>query len=84
MPHPIMFRDDDPGHAGVRKLALSFPEACEKVSWGRPVFYGPKMFVMYGDSAESASFAQVKPLFGQSLKASQRPRAHILPSVLGL
>jgi len=67
MPHPIMFRDDDPGLAEVRKLALSFPEAFAKVSWGRPVFCAPKMLAMYGDSAESASFAQVKPLFGQSL-----------------
>ena len=42
MPHPIMFRDDDPGLAEVRKIALSFPEAFEKVSWGRPVFFVPR------------------------------------------
>jgi predicted DNA-binding protein (MmcQ/YjbR family) len=53
MPHPIMFRDDDPGLAEVRKLALSFPEAFEKVSWGRPVFCAPKMFAMYGGSMKS-------------------------------
>jgi predicted DNA-binding protein (MmcQ/YjbR family) len=50
MPHPIMFRDDDQGLAEVREIALSFPEAFEKVSWGRPVFCAPKMFVMYGGS----------------------------------
>jgi predicted DNA-binding protein (MmcQ/YjbR family) len=50
MPHPIMFCDDDKGLAEVREIALSFPEAFEKVSWGRPVFCAPKMFVMYGGS----------------------------------
>ena len=50
MPHPIMFRDDDPLLAQVRKRALSFPEAFEKVSWGRPVFCAPKMFAIYGGS----------------------------------
>ena len=36
MPHPIMFSDDDLGLAEVRKIALGFPEAFEKISWGRP------------------------------------------------
>src|ERR1700750_2200561 len=53
MPHPIMFRDDDPGLAEVREIALSFPEAFEKVSWGRPVFWAPKMFVRYGGSMKT-------------------------------
>ena len=52
MPHPIMFRDDDPVLAKVRKIALGFPEAFEKVSHGRPVFFVPKMFVMYGGSVK--------------------------------
>lgn len=53
MPHPIMFRDDDLGLAEVRNLALDFPEAFEKISWGRPVFCAPKIFVMYGGSAKT-------------------------------
>ena len=53
MPHPIMFRDDDLGLAEVRKICLGFPEAFEKISWGRPVFCAPKMFVMYGGSAKT-------------------------------
>jgi hypothetical protein len=48
-----MFRDDDPGLAEVREIALGFPEAFEKVSWGRPVFCAPKMFVMYGGSMKT-------------------------------
>jgi predicted DNA-binding protein (MmcQ/YjbR family) len=53
MPHPTMFRDDDPVLAKVRKIALGFPEAFEKVSWGRPVFCAPKIFVMYGGSMKT-------------------------------
>ena len=52
MPHPVMFRDDDPVLAKVRKVALGFPEAYEKVSHGRPAFFVTKMFVMYGGSVK--------------------------------
>jgi hypothetical protein len=52
MPHPIMFRDDDPVLAEVRTIALSFPEVHEKVSHGRPAFFASKMFAMYGGSAK--------------------------------
>ncbi|MGE2730876.1 MmcQ/YjbR family DNA-binding protein [Mycolicibacterium vaccae] len=50
MPHPIMFGDDDPGLAELREIALGFPGATEKISWGRPVFCAPKMFAVYGGS----------------------------------
>lgn len=53
MPHPIVFRDDDLGLAQVRSIALAFPGAFEKISWGRPVFCAPKMFVMYGGNAKA-------------------------------
>jgi predicted DNA-binding protein (MmcQ/YjbR family) len=53
MPHPVMFRDDDLGLADVRKICLGFPGAFEKISWGRPVFCAPKMFVMYGGSVKT-------------------------------
>lgn len=53
MPHPIMFRDDDPGLAELRTIALAFPEAYEKVSWGRPVFCAPKMFAIFGGSVKT-------------------------------
>ena len=48
-----MFSDDDYGLAQLRTLALGFPEAFEKVSWGRPVFCAPKMFAMYGGTMKS-------------------------------
>ncbi|BBY48502.1 phosphoribosylglycinamide formyltransferase [Mycolicibacterium arabiense] len=50
MPHPIAFREDDPGLAELRAIALGFPDAFEKVSHGRPVFCAPKMFAIYGGS----------------------------------
>lgn len=43
-----MFDDDDPWLREVRRIALSYPEAVEKVSWGRPTFSAPKMFAVYG------------------------------------
>lgn len=49
-----MFSDDDFGLAQLRTLALAFPAAFEKVSWGRPVFCAPKMFAMYGGNLKSA------------------------------
>lgn len=55
VPHPIMFSDDDFGLAELRGLALGFPEAFEKVSWGRPVFCAPKMFAMYGGNMKTAA-----------------------------
>ncbi|WP_319447019.1 MULTISPECIES: MmcQ/YjbR family DNA-binding protein [unclassified Mycobacterium] len=54
MPHPIMFDDDDPGLAELRKLALGYPEAFEKVSHGRPGFFVSKMFAMYGGSTRES------------------------------
>ncbi len=49
-----MFSDDDFGLAELRRLALGFPAAFEKISWGRPVFCAPKMFAMYGGNLKSA------------------------------
>jgi hypothetical protein len=47
-----MFHDDDLELAELRRIALGFPEAFEKISWGRPVFCAPKIFVMYGGNAK--------------------------------
>lgn len=49
-----MFGDDDPGLAEVRRIALGFPEAVEKVSHGRPGFFAGRMFAMYGGSTKES------------------------------
>jgi predicted DNA-binding protein (MmcQ/YjbR family) len=56
-----MFRDDDPGLAELRRVALSFPGAFEKISWGRPVFCAPKMFVMYGGNSKTVNPGEMTP-----------------------
>ncbi|OBG83642.1 phosphoribosylglycinamide formyltransferase [Mycobacterium sp. NS-7484] len=61
MPHPIMFSDDDLGLADLRTIALGFPEAFEKVSWGRPVFCAPKMFAMYGGNVKPERGGEMVP-----------------------
>ncbi len=79
MPHPIMFRDDDLGLAEVRKIALGFPEAFEKISHGRPAFFVSKMFVMYGGSAKTEPGASTSSTrtrsWSRSTRATARPRA---------
>lgn len=47
-----MFRDDDFGLAGLRTIALGYPEAYEKISHGRPCFFVSKMSAMYGGSTK--------------------------------
>lgn len=54
-----MFRDDDPGLAELRGIAMGFPGAFEKISWGRPVFCAPKMFAMYGGNSKATG--EMKP-----------------------
>ena len=77
MPHPIMFRDDDFGLAELRKIALGFPEAFEKISWGRPVFCAPKIFVMYGGNAkgDTARRDDTVPVLDAGQGRRERPQS---------
>ncbi|MGI8578206.1 MAG: MmcQ/YjbR family DNA-binding protein [Nocardioidaceae bacterium] len=52
MDHPIMFRDDDPVLARIRRIAHGFPGSAEKISHGRPAFYTIKIFAYYGGSVK--------------------------------
>ncbi len=91
MPHPVMFRDDDLGLTQVREIALGFPEAFEKVSWGRPVFCAPKIFVMYGGSVKgdtSGSYVQyphsiLVKVDGSDRKALEQDGRFFYPAYLG-
>jgi hypothetical protein len=51
--HPLMFDDDDPLLGRLRKLALAFPDAAEKISHGHPAFYTTKVFAYYGGSRKT-------------------------------
>ncbi|GAA4402472.1 MmcQ/YjbR family DNA-binding protein [Tsukamurella soli] len=54
MPHPIMYRDDDPFLVRLRTVALAFPDAEEKAAHGRPTFRCGKVFGMYGGGTKRA------------------------------
>jgi len=56
-----MFSDDDYGLRKLREIALDFPGSFEKVSWGRPVFCAPKMFVMYGGNEKRSGEMMAYP-----------------------
>ena len=73
-----MFRDDDPGLAELRAIALGFPEAFEKVSHGRPVFFAPKMFAMYGGSSKETGGAMSHPYPHSCWSRSTKPTAPAL------
>ena len=70
-----MFRDDDPGLAQLREIALALPEAFERVSLGRPVFCAPKMFALCGGSIKQADGPQTPHPHSVLLKVddSERP-----------
>ncbi|BBX03452.1 phosphoribosylglycinamide formyltransferase [Mycolicibacterium moriokaense] len=92
MPHPIMFREDDPVLARVRAIALGFPEAFEKVSHGRPAFFVTKMFVMYGGSVKPETKGAHYHHYPQSImvkvdesdrRALEQDRRFFFPAYLG-
>jgi predicted DNA-binding protein (MmcQ/YjbR family) len=56
-----MFSDDDPTLDKVRTIALGFPDAFEKVAWGRPAFCVPKMFAVYGGSLKTEKRGEMVP-----------------------
>lgn len=73
MPHPIMFGDDDPGLADLRRIALAFPGVTEKISHGRPTFCVPKMFAVYGGSSKTSG-EMVRFPYSVLLKVDQSER----------
>ena len=60
MAHPQMFDDDDPMLERVCTIALSLPEAQEKISHGRPAFFTKKIFAHYGGTEKLASGEMVQ------------------------
>lgn len=69
-----MFEDDDPFLMRLRRLALEFPDAAEKVSHGRPAFYTAKVFAYYGGSEkDGASYRQHDQSIMVLVPADERP-----------
>jgi hypothetical protein len=66
-----MFRDDDPGLAELRAIALGHPDAFEKVSHGRPGFFVAKMFARYG----GVDWAEVRELVDASYRLTAPRRS---------
>lgn len=92
MPHPIIFTEDDPGLAEVRRIALALPGATEKISHGRPVFCVPKMFAVYGGSSKSTKSTGEMVPFPHSVvvkvdesdrRALEQDRRFFFPMYLG-
>ena len=67
MSHPVMFSEDDPYLADLRRLALAYPEAEEKVSHGRPTFFAGKVFAIFTGTEERPFTLVFKP------EADERP-----------
>lgn len=85
MAHPRMYDDADPLLIRLRALALAFPEAVEKETFGRPTFRCGKIFAYFGqgqkDQPREAS-VQILPEAGEreALLADQR---FYIPSYIG-
>lgn len=54
MAYPRQFDEDDPVLARVRAIALTLPDAAEKISHGHPAFFTTKVFAYYGGSEKHA------------------------------
>lgn len=59
MAHPIMFDDDDPYLTRLRRLALGFPDAEERIAHGRPNFRVRKVFAVYGSGTKGTAETRI-------------------------
>ena len=50
MGHPLMFDDDDPVLARLRRIALDLPGSREKITHGHPAFFTTRVFAYFGGS----------------------------------
>lgn len=66
-----MFDDDDPLLGEIRRVALAFTDADEKISHGHPAFFTKKVFA-YLDA--STDFVEVAELIEDSYRMTAGPR----------
>lgn len=60
MPHPLMFEDDDPYLVRLRRTALAFPDAEERIAHGRPGFRAGKYFAWYGGTTKGTATTRTR------------------------
>ncbi|MGW2593321.1 MmcQ/YjbR family DNA-binding protein [Streptomyces sp. NPDC001515] len=60
MPHPLMFDDDDPYLARLRRIALLLPDAEEQIAHGRPGFRAGKYFAWYGGGTKGSATTRTR------------------------
>ncbi|WP_419998748.1 MmcQ/YjbR family DNA-binding protein [Streptomyces boninensis] len=60
MPHPVMFEDDDPYLVRLRRVALAFPDAEERIAHGRPGFRAGKFFAWYGATTKGSAATRIR------------------------
>jgi hypothetical protein len=74
-----MYAEDDPLLVALRPVALSFPEAVEKESWGRPTFRAGKIFATYGVTEDCPHLLVFKPDVDEREALLQDPRVVVPP-----
>jgi predicted DNA-binding protein (MmcQ/YjbR family) len=79
MAHPVMFSEDDPHLADLRRLALAYPEAAEKVSHGRPTFFAGKVFAIFTGTEERPFTMVFKPDPDDRVALLEDPRFSVPP-----
>lgn len=85
-----MFDAADPLLARLREICLSFPDAAEKISHGRPNWYTTKVFAIFGGSVKGDNDAPILRralLFlpdPDELRALDRDGRFLVPAYLGV
>ncbi|WP_427018458.1 MmcQ/YjbR family DNA-binding protein [Pseudarthrobacter sp. P1] len=85
MAHPQMYDDADPALARLRAIALAFPEAVEKMAFGRPTFRAGRIFAYYGQGQTGhprPASIQILPDEAERPALLADPRCYI-PSYIG-
>jgi hypothetical protein len=80
MPHPRMYKDNDPFLAELRAVCLALPECAEVEAWGRPTFRaGKKMFAVFTRTPEEQHSVVFKPEADERPALVDDPRFYIPP-----
>ncbi|NQX13804.1 MmcQ/YjbR family DNA-binding protein [Microbacteriaceae bacterium VKM Ac-2855] len=82
MEHPLLFEAGDPLVERVRRICLRYPEATEKLSWGRPHFLAGKNFAFVGARMDRPYTLVFKP-DPESRRADDEDPRFFLPPYWG-